>query len=76
MMDRYKNICIIMDQFYQNIEDNINSESKENINKLLKIISYYIQRSFKPSILSIKDYEDMQNMYNKKNAYIIKKITY
>lgn len=74
MMDRYKNICIIMDQFYQNIEDNINSESKENINKL--IISYYIQRSFKPSILSIKDYEDMQNMYNKKNAYIIKKITY
>lgn len=42
MMDKYKNICIIMDQFYQNIEDNINTESKENINKLLKIISYYI----------------------------------
>ena len=69
MMDKYKNICIIMDQFYQNIEDNINTESKENINKLLKIISYHIQRSFKPSILSIKDYEDMQNMYNKKCIY-------
>ena len=69
MMDRYKNICIIMDQFYQNIEDNINTESKENINKLLKIVSYYIQRSLKPSILSVKDYEDMQNMYNKKCIY-------
>ena len=73
MMDKYKNICIIMDQFYQIIEDNINTESKENINKLLKIVSYYIQRSFKPSILSIKDYEDMQNMYNKKMHISLKR---